>query len=202
METYSRSAGSNTCAPIWSDTSVIVDWLDRDPSPRMVIDAELRIMWSNASARTVFAGPAPVFVRRGTLCFEDPAGTDLWKQFFLSLGGERVRSVVHCADGQKFAIVSAFAREVEGRRLAFVTISPVARPFDLRACGFVTYFNLTVAEAQVAQKLVDLLPPPAIAQALSISINTVRSHIRKVYAKVAVSSQTELLRLAHSYCQT
>lgn len=203
MGTNSLFNDTDTSAAIWSDrASVMVDWLDRDPLPRMVLDAELRIEWSNASARTALKGPAPMFVRRGTLCFEDAAGPDFWKQFFLSVDEEGARSVIHKADGQSFATIRAFAREVGGRRLAFVTTSFVARSLDLGACGLAAHFNLTAAEATVAQKLVDLLPPADIAHALDVSINTVRSHIRKVYAKMAVNSQTQLLRLAYSHCET
>lgn len=181
--------------------AAMMDWIERDTSIRMAIDAELRIVWSNAMARSALRRRAPLFIREGCLCFDDAAGTDAWKDFFLSLDDKATRSIVHCADGFSFAILRAFARRVDGKRLVLVTVSVVGSPLDIEACGLPSHFKLTPAESQVAQKLVDLVPPSVIAQQLEISVHTVRSHIRKVYGKMAVNSQTQLLRLAHRYCQ-
>jgi DNA-binding NarL/FixJ family response regulator len=65
----------------------------------------------------------------------------------------------------------------------------------------VEYFNpsqknnegLTSREKQIVQGLVDGLSYKLIADRLSISIDTVRSHIKKIYTKLQVNSRTELI---------
>ncbi|MCW5909778.1 MAG: response regulator transcription factor [Cyclobacteriaceae bacterium] len=54
--------------------------------------------------------------------------------------------------------------------------------------------NLTVRERQIIQGLVDGLSYKLIADRLSISIDTIRYHIKKIYNKMHVNSRTELIR--------
>lgn len=66
----------------------------------------------------------------------------------------------------------------------------------------VEYFNppaeknendLTSREKQIIQGLIDGLSYKMIADRLSISIDTIRSHIKKIYNKLQVNSRTELI---------
>jgi DNA-binding NarL/FixJ family response regulator len=70
----------------------------------------------------------------------------------------------------------------------------------------VEYFNpplqkdnegLTSREKQIVQGLVDGLSYKLIADRLSISIDTIRSHIKKIYTKLQVNSRTELINKSH-----
>lgn len=54
--------------------------------------------------------------------------------------------------------------------------------------------NLTPRELQIIQGLMDGLSYKLIADRLSISIDTIRYHIKKVYSKLQVNSRTELIR--------
>lgn len=66
----------------------------------------------------------------------------------------------------------------------------------------VDYFNpplqkkeetLTPREKQIVQGLVDGLSYKMIADRLSVSIDTIRSHIKKIYTKLQINSRTELI---------
>ena len=52
---------------------------------------------------------------------------------------------------------------------------------------------LTAREAEILHALEDGLSYQRIAERLFISLNTVRSHVKNVYAKLHVNSQAELL---------
>jgi DNA-binding NarL/FixJ family response regulator len=54
-------------------------------------------------------------------------------------------------------------------------------------------YSLTPAEARVVAKLVDNPSPTATAQALGISISTVRTHLKRVYRKTNTNRQSALL---------
>lgn len=56
-----------------------------------------------------------------------------------------------------------------------------------------TLFGLTVAESQVVAGLTTGRSPAAIADRLGISVNTVRTHIRRVFEKMEVHSLVEVV---------
>ena len=55
--------------------------------------------------------------------------------------------------------------------------------------------SLSPREREVVLTLAQISSVPAVAGKLYISVNTVRNHLKAVYRKLGVSSQTELLSL-------
>jgi DNA-binding NarL/FixJ family response regulator len=55
--------------------------------------------------------------------------------------------------------------------------------------------KLTPREMQVAQLIAEGKRNAEIAQALSISVRTVQTHLQNIYAKLEVHSRTELVRV-------
>ena len=53
-------------------------------------------------------------------------------------------------------------------------------------------YGLTHKEAEAALGLLDGLSPDAIAQRCGVSVNTTRTHLKRIYGKVGVQGQTEL----------
>jgi DNA-binding CsgD family transcriptional regulator len=58
--------------------------------------------------------------------------------------------------------------------------------------------DLSDREREVLEHLMQGERVPSIAQALFISQNTVRNHLKAIYRKVDVSSQSELIELVRS----
>ncbi len=56
-------------------------------------------------------------------------------------------------------------------------------------------YKLTVAEMRVAQEVADRDGLPAVAEALGISLSTVRTHLQRVFEKTGTRRQAELVRL-------
>lgn len=54
-------------------------------------------------------------------------------------------------------------------------------------------YGLTRQEALVALKIVGGMSPDAVAEALDVSINTIRTHLRRCYEKIDVEGQTEMV---------
>ena len=63
-------------------------------------------------------------------------------------------------------------------------------------------YGLTPREADVLEGLFNGRTAPYIARDLSVSINTVRSHAKHIYAKLSVHSQQELIDLIMSLVST
>jgi len=76
--------------------------------------------------------------------------------------------------------------------VAFVFIKRAGPTIDPSTLSLL--YGITRAEARVAAKLAEGLPLPAIARSLSISIETVRTHLKHVLAKSDCQSQAALMR--------
>lgn len=181
-----------------SDRRLAARWLDRDGTARLIIDRELKILWQNVSAGPILSSGFAVSVKNGRISFADTLGDGHWRTTLSSIGGKYRRFVVQDVRGNSNAVIGAFS--CEPLSAICLTIVPISSSYDLSSSGLVERFQLTSAETRVAQLLVDLMSPKEAAEELGVSINTVRTHIRRLYSKAAVRSQPELLRLAMSYC--
>ena len=81
-----------------------------------------------------------------------------------------------------------------------VLASPSLPLQDIVACGLARELNLTNAEIRVLKEFAELNSPKQIARDLGVSLSTVRSHLKQIHAKAAVTTSLQLLRLTHSYC--
>jgi DNA-binding CsgD family transcriptional regulator len=69
------------------------------------------------------------------------------------------------------------------------------RPVSLDPNALQTLFSLTPAEAKVTSLLVQGRSMEQIAAWLAVSLETVRTHIRRVFSKTATTRQGELIAL-------
>ncbi len=61
-----------------------------------------------------------------------------------------------------------------------------------------TVFDLTASEARIALMLTKGDGPQEIAEALNVTVDTIRSHLKHAYVKVGATSQTELCTIVNS----
>ena len=78
---------------------------------------------------------------------------------------------------------------------AAVIVQDPAEPPPLPGPAFAELYGLTDAELRVLQIIVRGLTSQEIAEELTLSIATVKTHLRKIFAKTNTSRQAELIRL-------
>lgn len=167
--------------------------------PKVVIDRERRVLCANHAATTLLRMPLPVSIRKGVLAFDganDPLTCHEWlgravprPQRFLVVGSEP----------SLWVVLQAYSRRLNGEELVvteFILSQPPLRAADN---GMSVQFGLTPAECEVIDALVRLEGPSEIAARLGVSINTVRTHMRRLFAKLAVNSQVQLVRIAAAF---
>jgi DNA-binding CsgD family transcriptional regulator len=84
--------------------------------------------------------------------------------------------------------------------LAVVTVRSAHADHDARSCAFARQFELTPAQAKVSALVFAGHPLSSVAQRLSVSDNTVRSHLKQVYQKTNTHAQMELVHLHAQIC--
>ena len=191
------------------DRTAVQVSLDRLEAAVILTDGDANVRYLNRAADRLMASAAGVRITQGRLTAVRAADDD------------RLRGAIKQAEGalsggpgpqeQSFPI----GRERKSPLLVAVT------PLTPRACSslgaarsavavfitdpeahgprsirqFIQLFDLTRAEARLAQGLANGLSLDAIAKAHRVSKNTVRVQARAVYAKTGTSGQAELARL-------
>jgi DNA-binding CsgD family transcriptional regulator len=89
----------------------------------------------------------------------------------------------------------ATARDIFTQGDALLIVSKIGAGNVPGASLLEALFDLTPAESRVAHLLVEGVPAPLLAQKLSVSAETVRTHIKSVLRKAGVHRQVDLVRL-------
>lgn len=82
-----------------------------------------------------------------------------------------------------------------GRRVAAIYITNPKIPFDLDASKLRRLYELTPAEARLAALLAQGSRLEEAAADLGVSLNTVRTHLKRIFSKTGTDRQAELVRL-------
>ena len=102
---------------------------------------------------------------------------------------------------------SAFEESEEGMPVSSVheitndfpplTLEEVKSPTSNNKTSIAQEYRLTQREEEVLELLAQGMKASAIAEELFISTSTAKSHIRNIYAKLGIHTQSELLLLVH-----
>ncbi|MCK6370238.1 MAG: helix-turn-helix transcriptional regulator [Gammaproteobacteria bacterium] len=97
------------------------------------------------------------------------------------------------------SVAGTLSLAAPGRRLVVTITDTLARPLPDET--YLTHaFTLTSAEARIGRQLAAGRRPAEIAAALSVSLSTVRTHLRHIYRKLDVQSRAELVQRLQSHC--
>lgn len=176
--------------------------IERDARPRLIAEPSGRLLWSSPSADRLLRQPFPVFIRKGRLCFEEGQATQDGEAFLASLEQAGGRLLTVNAKDDCWALVSGWAQQIDDRRLLFLTFALSQPARDALASGVALHFGLTKAEATVLDHFARLRSPADIARELQVTINTVRSHLKRIHAKTSVTSSVRLLQLVRAFADS
>ncbi len=175
------------------------DWLVSGVRARVIVDRERRLLWANDAATAMLRAPQPVVLRNGVLAFEGVNDIAACHEWLGRAGPEPQRFFVCGADGGSWAVVVAQAHQWEGDDVFLAEFILSHPSLTASSSGMAAQFGLTPAECDVIDALVRLEGPAEIALRLGISINTVRTHIRRLFGKLSINSQVQLVRLAAAF---
>jgi DNA-binding CsgD family transcriptional regulator/PAS domain-containing protein len=173
----------------------------------ILLDRRARIVYVNRMARSLDADAGPLQLRNATVTtLSPPHSQRLGELIRAALLGTPARSmsVPRSSDGQLLTILVSSVRGRDVGRFADLSmpdaavllfiIDPANRagiPLPL----ITDAYGLTPAEARVALAASSGLTIPEAALQLGLSPNTIKTHLRKVFAKTGTNRQTELARL-------
>lgn len=183
-----------------------VEALDHIDAGVLVLDTNCRVLHANAAARGMLSDNTELAVISGCIRLRSPS----LQQRFLSL----VRAAIEVAEGRRAQAASALTvpqRDRLSLALEILPLRPSACPFGSQDPACVIFvrdpqapvavdplrqlFGLTHMEGVVAAALVRGHSLEEMAASLAISIETVRTHLKRVMAKTGTRRQAQVVAL-------
>jgi DNA-binding CsgD family transcriptional regulator len=184
--------------------------LDRLSSGIVLLDRRGRIIYANSAARSLGADGGALCLRNSMVTTRSaPHSQRLGELIRAVLRGKPTASMSlpRSTDGGLSTILLSSVRGRDVGRFAdinmpdaavlLIIVDPANRA-GIPTGWLMDAYGLTQAEARVALAASVGITIPNMASHLALSPNTIKTHLRKVFAKTGTSRQTELVRLMTS----
>lgn len=188
--------------------ALLADIIDRFDRGAIVVDARGRPQFVNKLARTILDRDDGLRIIAERLCTSDPKQT---RQLYhlvaeaastsVGAGTEAggVLAIARSDDRRSYAVTvsplsTAMLAGIGDRALALVLIADPDRRLPTQR-QLIALHGFTAAEARLATRLLLEETLAEAAEALGISVNTVRFHLRNLLAKTGTRRQAELISL-------
>lgn len=189
-----RRAGSGDLA-----SELALAWIEYDLMPRTIIDSELSILWSNVAARSLLAARRDIEERGGLLCTVDRSKQAALVNFVISSEVAISTWALRRSDGDGHLLFRAQRIDWRGSGMFGLGFFGSGSEFQIRYADLDTVFGLTRAEHRVLLDMLEGLEADRLAEIHEVSIETTRTHIRNIYAKLQVRSREALFHRLRPY---
>jgi DNA-binding CsgD family transcriptional regulator len=188
----------NVLPPQDSTAVAALVWLDLDRRAHMIVDSQLRLVWANGTSERIMRDCRELEQRDGTLFATDSEANERLLRLVRQCDETLSTLLIRSAGGDSYLLLR-LQRLLHEEDRCLVGICLIrsgaeeessAEDYD----GIDQAFGLTPAEYRILRALIDGRTADEIASTLLLSVDTVRSHIRRIYDKMDVSSREGLFR--------
>lgn len=183
------------------DARLTREALDRFAVGVLVTDGQARLTHANRAAERLLALNDGLTLRGAELGALRAAETNALRKAIARAAAQQGRCSSVVAVQRYVAIVAPLGNEGELRGALVLVSDPAAAPAT-GGDSLRRLFQLSAREADLALALLAGKRLKDFAERHSISINTVKSQVRRLFAKTGTARQSELIRLLHSLPQT
>jgi DNA-binding CsgD family transcriptional regulator/PAS domain-containing protein len=184
--------------------------LDRLSVGVILLDRRARILYANAAARALDSDEGTLRLRGATVAAQlPPHSRRLGELVRMALLGAPAgsMSLPRPGDGGLLTILVSSVRGCDVGRFGDLSLPDAAvlmfivdpaNHAGIPPASMMDAYGLTPAEARVALVAASGATIPQTAHRLNVSPNTIKTHLRKVFAKTGTNRQTDLARLVAS----
>ena len=195
------------------EAAALADSLDTLSSGMFLVDGKGRIVHANRSGHLMVSERSVVRANGGKLGAVSPHGDQVLLDAFTAagsgdaaLGRKGLAVPLHARDGIRY-VANVLPLTSGARRRAGACYAAVATVFVSKAAldlpsppeAIATEFQLTPAEVRVLFAVIELGNAPEVAAMLGVSQHTVKTHLKRLFAKTGTARQTELVKLVAGY---
>lgn len=168
------------------------NWAEQYRVPAMILAEDLDLLWSNSAADEILCVAKDFQLVNGVMaCVDKVQGQEF--RAFLATVGPNPDVWIYRRDETAFQMVRAERLSPDGMPPAVaLMLYPVDGVERYVWSDFHKVFGLTRAETIIVKRIVGGEPADTIADGLSITLETVRTHVRRVYSKLGVNNREQL----------
>lgn len=167
-------------------------WTGQFPIPSMIVAHDGRLLWTNPAADAVLAAGREFQAVNGVLTCVDKSQSAELRAFLAGLGDEPDAWVYRREDRAHHLLRAEAVRPVGLPPATALMIYPIDAEDRYIWSDFHKVFGLTRAETAVVKRIVGGQAADLIAEEMSITLETVRTHVRRVYTKLGVNNREQL----------
>jgi DNA-binding CsgD family transcriptional regulator len=168
---------------------ILAGWLDGDRRPRILVDAELAAHWVNPSAEALMRSDRSVLHRNGRIVPKDPRMEGELRSFVAHATEDVSAQCVSNRETGDQLVLAATRLPAPWSHLVGITLRRISDDVIVRIADLRRPFGLTATESRVAEHLLCGETAEETAQSLNVSLETVRTHIKRAYGKLGVRSR-------------
>ena len=171
-------------------------WINEERQARLIVTPAGEVIWMSAAARALIDAGSVLVVQSGRLTGASQRSSERLHWVLASVGAAAPCWVLE----ETNAVI--WAQQIEGAGGSMcigLTIRPLGEELDVTALADARH--LTAAEARVVGMMLAGAETGRIAQALDISVETLRTHVKHIYRKLGVNSRGALIPRALPFVQ-
>ena len=167
----------------------LAQWIQRERRAHILIDATLRVRWMNLAAERLLSRPNSILVRNGHIRSRENRFERQLRDLIKGASAELKVCSLHDAKSGQNLLLGATSLAPPSEDLIGLTVAEVTEDFDLHLADMHAPFGLTQSETRVTQLLLSGHTAEQAALELGVSLETIRTHIKRTYVKLGVSSR-------------
>jgi DNA-binding CsgD family transcriptional regulator len=176
--------------------ALALSWIDHDVRPRLIVTNRLMILWANAAARAVLCKREDLETRDGVLSATQPGAQAAIVDFILDSGAGVSCWCLPRSQGGGHLLLRCQRICWKGYGLFGLCLISSGDDFKAHYVNLDTAFRLTRSEHEVLIELLNGQDADKIALSRKVSLETIRSQVRQIYAKLDVNTREGLFRKA------
>lgn len=169
--------------------SLLMQWITRERRCRAIVTAKLKMIWANHAFMKKLQTGRFLSSKDGYLLISSPQGQSETFDALDNCGNDPEH--VWIGDGDDGILITMAKLEYEPPYFAVEVVDQSLLPEAIEP-ALQAAFGLTNAENRVLVQMIMGEPADEISRSLGVSVETVRSHIKKIYDKLSVSSRERL----------
>lgn len=172
---------------------IVFDWVTKECKARLIVDRSMKLLWANDTAHEMLMHGAHIVLEGDGIIVRREELRTMIEQAMRGRTEASLFVIEHSDDIGSDLLVRLERLPDDGGKTYFglqlIRHAPTPGGWSEMLAN---HFQLTPKQSQVLVRMISGESGEEVAKAMRISVETVRTHVRDVYAKLRVSSREEL----------